>query len=254
MEDRNKALERIVEIDESLSISNEVSFVREVALPKDFSYVKRFEKEISLPKPREQLLSTNLFEIITRRRSRREFNMFKPVDLDTLSTILFASVGKTASVDGIYGLLDYPLRASPSAGGLHCADLYVAALRVEDLPPGIYYYNYVNHSLGVICEACVPHDVTESVYQPMLRVAPVYFIYVAVFRRGAWKYREIYYKYCLVDVGAAAENAHLAAEAAGLASVFIAGFDRHKVSKSLILDRYEAPVLLLALGYPKQLG
>lgn len=224
------------------------SLVRHVTPPNDLALVKRFAEELKLPAPDKRRLSLDFYSVIVRRRSLRRFDPFKPVDLRTLSTLLYASVGKTLVVDGVYGMLDYPLRASPSAGGLHCVDLYVAVLRSEGLDPGIYYYNYVDHALAVVCRGCVPHSVTEAVGQPALTLAPAYLIYVANLRRGLWKYGTRFYKHCLVDAGAVAENAHLAATAMGLSSVFVAGFARDAITRSLLLSKYEMPVVLLAVG------
>lgn len=120
---------------------------------------------------------------------------------------------------------------------------------MEGLDPGLYYYHYSAHRLGVVCRPCYPHALSESFAQGEFKNAPVAIFLVADLSRGMWKYGKAFYKYCLVDAGALAENMHLAATAEGLSSVMIAGFNRGAVAKALGLERHERPVLALALGY-----
>lgn len=246
MEEVGKVLARLLEIDEELDESVEDPYLVDRNPPSWFEPVKRFEHVIELPRPPE--LGMPLDEVIARRRSRREFNPFARIGLGELSAILHASVGLTAVVDGVYGRVGYPLRASPSAGALHCVDVYVAAMRVEGLAEGLYYYDYTRHGLAPICAPCYPYTIVDTIRHGPIREAPAFIIYVADLRRGVWKYGKRFYKYCLVDVGAAAENMHLAATALGLGSVMVAGFDKSAVSRALALGEYEIPVLLLAIG------
>lgn len=245
-------LETIIRIDNELEEKSSLipSLLRTYRPPKDFKIVKECNSGIiQLPSASREHLRTSLFDVIANRRSRRNFSKEGFIYLDELATILYASVGTTKTVDGIYGMKSYPLRASPSTGGLNCVDLYVVAYRVRDLDPGIYYYNYRDHVLCKVCTPCFPYTlVHEAITQSMFVDSAVVIVFVANLCRGLWKYGIRFYKYCLIDIGIVAENAHLACTAASLPSTMVAGFDKHKVAKILLLENCELPALILVVG------
>jgi len=238
-------LDAVLKIDEELE-AVEDPFISERP-PSQIPLVKEFREKRPLPPPAG--LDAPLFQILQQRRSGRVYNPVKPLTLQQLSNILFAAAGVTARVDGIYSMLDYPLRATPSAGGLHCVDLYVAAYGVGGLEPGVYYYDYLGHSLGVVCSPCYPHTLSESFTQGEFKNAPLVIFLVGVLKRGLWKYGKAFYRFCHIDAGAVAEHIHLAATAEGLASVLVAGFNRKAVAKSLGLERGEVPILAVVVGH-----
>jgi len=236
-------IKKILSIDEELSVRGSV--IREAYKPElKQKLVKKFRAYVDLPEPEE--IKIQFTDVVKRRRSARFFGHCG-VSASRLSTLLYHVVGVTERVDGIYGLLDYPLRASPSAGGLHCVDIYVAALWVEGLEPGVYYYDYDSHRLGVVCR-CYPHTLTEAFMQESLRDVPLVLYMVAALERGLWKYDMAYYKMCLIDAGAVAENLHLSSTALGLGSLIVAGFDRQRVKKILGLEEHEIPIVAVVVG------
>ncbi|MGC9050936.1 SagB/ThcOx family dehydrogenase [Pyrobaculum sp.] len=237
-------LEFVIKIDEELETKEDPLVIEKP--PRGLRLYKDYKELLPLPRPDGP--STPFLEVVKKRRSGRLFAP-RPISLQELSNILFAAAGVTETADGIYGMLDYPLRSSPSAGGLHCVDLYLAAFNVEGLEPGVYYYHYVRHSLGVLCRPCYPHTLSESFVQGEFKNAPIAMFLVGDLSRGLWKYGRAYYKYCLVDAGVVAENIHLAATAQGLSSTIIAGFDRKAVAKSLGLARHERPIVAVAVGH-----
>lgn len=245
-------LETIIKIDDEIEGKQPLSpsFLRTYSPPKDFKIVKECNSGlVQLPRVTQEHLRTPLIDVIVGRRSRRDFSKEGFMYLEELAAVAYASVGTTKTVDGIYSVKSYPLRASPSAGGLNCVDLYVVAYRVKDLDPGIYYYNYRDHTLCKVCVPCFPYTlVHEAIAQPMFVDSAMIMIFVANLCRGLWKYGVRFYKYCLMDVGIAAENAHLACTALSLPSTMIAGFDKRKVAKILLLGKCELPALILAVG------
>ncbi len=242
-------LRRVLKIDSELEDSGmKTKFIRSVSLPKDIKLVKDFGAGKELPKPKPETLKTSLWSTIKSRRSCRVFDPEGRLDLEQLSALLYSAAGVTLRVDGVYGMLDYPFRATPSTGGLHCIDLYVAALRVNNLSPGLYYYHYDRHELSTLCEDCYPHTLVDTIAQGQLRNAPVYFILVAKLRRGIWKYGCKFYKLCLVDAGCVAEHVHLASTAMNLCSVLVAGFNVERVKEILDLEEDEIPVLIIPVG------
>ncbi|MEM1694900.1 MAG: SagB/ThcOx family dehydrogenase [Ignisphaera sp.] len=234
MDEVKDLLETIIRIGNELEGKSSLipSLLRTYRPSKDFKIVKECNSGlIQLPSASRKHLRTSLFDVIANRRSRRNFSKEGFIYLDELAAIVYASVGTTKTVDGIYGMKSYPLRASPSTGGLNCVDL-VVAYSVRDLDPGIYYYNYRDHVLCKVCIPCFSYIlVHEAITQSMFVDSAVVIVFVANLCRGLWKYGIRFYKYCLIDIGIAAENAHLACTVASLLSTMVAGFDKHKVAK-----------------------
>ena len=54
-----------------------------------------------------------------------------------------------------------------------------------------------------------------------------------------------------MEVGHAAQNVHLQAQALGLGSVPVGAFDDTSVSKVLLLEDYLEPLYLVVVGYAK---
>lgn len=235
---------RLLEIDKELETRGD-GFVRQLTPPSGFQLIRRRGEEVRLPEPK--LPAVPFGEVVVKRRSRRHFSPSRGLDLGVVSALLYSAVGVTSRVDGIYGMLDYPLRASPSAGGLHCVDVYPVAFRVDGLAPGVYYYDYERHGLVSVCSPCFFH--TLPIVQSEIKNAPLHLILVGDLRRGVWKYGRAFYRMCLLDAGAVAENIHLAATAMGLASVIVAGIEREKAQKALGLEEGEIVIAAVSVGY-----
>ncbi|MBL0942544.1 MAG: SagB/ThcOx family dehydrogenase, partial [Alphaproteobacteria bacterium] len=106
---------------------------------------------ITLPSPNFDLFNNKTFlEALQNRKTCRSFNG-KSINLDTLSTLLFTSLGP------LHGdwtdLKDHQLselgirKAFPSGGGLHPEEGYIVALAVEGLEKGVYHYRFHEHKL-----------------------------------------------------------------------------------------------------------
>ncbi len=62
----------------------------------------------------------------------------------------------------------------------------------------------------------------------------------------------MFYRNELMDAGIMAAHVHLAAQALGVDSRMIAGFDKRLFADKLMLEEYEIPTLLMGLGYRKE--
>ena len=91
----------------------------------------------SLPDP-EFRDEAKLMEILASRRSRRNYDPQKSLDLKVLSTLLWATQGSTAKLDTQFGPLF--LRTAPSAGALYPCETYLNVRLVDGLEPGIYHF------------------------------------------------------------------------------------------------------------------
>ena len=102
---------------------------------------------VRLTSPRRPEIA--LWEAIDERSSTREFAA-GALGSGELASLLLAGYGVThalASADGAHTL---PLRAVPSGGALYPLELYVAALRVDGLEPGLYHFDPLRNGLETI--------------------------------------------------------------------------------------------------------
>lgn len=249
------SLSEIIEIDNEIDKLEESPLDEKAAyLPPGFSLVKEYgeeRKRIRLDQVNPQIIKKGFYETIVSRHSCREIDPDKTLDRSELSTLLYLTTGVRERTNA-YGVRAFPLFTSPSSGGLQGVDIYVALTKRSDLPPGMFYYEKIQHCLiSLSLQECYPSSVLAdaSYGQWFVSCAPVVLVFVVNLRRGLWKYNLKYYKHSLVDVGVVAQNAHLAATAMGLCSCMVAGFDRTRIVESLGLGEGELPALLLTVGH-----
>ncbi len=162
-------------------------------------------------------------EVITTRRSVRNF-ADKKIALNELSTILFQTYGITGSIP-IPGGEKQNFRASPSAGALYPAEIYLAIRKIEGVSPGLYHYNVPNHELELLKEGNPTAKLNEICCgQEHIDKASVVFLISGVVARTKSKYGERGYRYVLLDIGHLGQNLYLSCTALGLAVMTTCGF------------------------------
>lgn len=187
-----------------------------------------------------------LWEAVRKRRSVREFRRV-PVPAAVLSQLLWASQGVTGRSQG------FELRATPSAGALYPVETYVVAQNVKGIGPGVYRYVASAHALEAVRTGRLERDAAEAALaQHFLESAAVVFIWTAVFRRSARKYRQRAYRYVYLDAGHIAGHVSLAAVSLGLGSCQIAAFLDDEVNALVGADGVEESALYMtAVGRPE---
>jgi len=172
---------------------------------------------------------------IAGRRSVRSFSP-EPLALKAVSQLLWSAQGMTAK-EG--------LRAAPSAGA--CYPLEVYAL-VEQ---GLFRYLPAAQALLKALAGDRRQALAQACYgQMFVAEAPLSLIFTAIYERTTSRYGERGLRYVHIDVGHAAQNVHLQAEALGLASVPVGAFDDAAVSEALALPAQEHPLYLVPIGRP----
>ncbi|MBI2854811.1 MAG: SagB/ThcOx family dehydrogenase [Chloroflexi bacterium] len=180
-------------------------------------------------------------ETVQRRRSLREY-AGKPLTLEQLSVLLHSAYGITERT--------YPLRASPSAGGLYPLEIYPVVNEVTGLSSGVYHYQPKDHALDLIKEG----DHRSSLLggtggQDMVLKAGVLFVITAIFQRTRWKYQDRAYRYILLDAGHLGENLYLAATSLGLGPCGIGAFFDEEMNRIVGVDgKEESTVYLISVG------
>jgi SagB-type dehydrogenase family enzyme len=196
-------------------------------------------KYISLPPMTMATDGQSLEKLLQQRRSIREFGKV-PVNLAILGQLLWAAQG-----------ISHPqgLRTAPSAGALYPLELYVVAGEVEGLPSAVYHYLPEGHRLL----ETVPGDRRQALArtaldQSWLSDAAVIVVFTAIYARTTCKYGDRGVRYVHMEVGHAAQNLFLQAEAETLGSVVVGAFQDDEVSKVLELPADTQPLTLMPVG------
>lgn len=195
---------------------------------------------INLPPPSYKG-NLSVEEAIYKRRSIRSYRK-GPLTLRELSQLCWAAVGKT--IDGVTG----PTRAYPSAGAIYEINLYIFVSEVENLTTGFYKYDWRGHTLLPMKRGNFKDELTKAALgQRMLKEAPVVFIFTGNPRIITRYYGRRGIQYMYIDLGHAAQNLYLEAEALGLGTVAIGAFDENRVKELLGLSE-ELPLYLMPVG------
>ncbi len=198
---------------------------------------------ISLPEPRYDS-DTSIEETLQSRRSVRDFND-REVNLTDLSQLLWACQGIT-SASGY--------RTTPSAGALYPLEIYILVERVNSLEPGLYHYKPSKPGdLGYL-RLVKPGKLASSLAkfalgQEFIMEAAASIIITSVRSRTAVKYGDRAERYIFIEVGHAAQNVWLQAQALGLGVVSVGAFYDEKVK--LFLEGDVDPQYILCVGHQK---
>lgn len=194
-------------------------------------------KIIELPAPRFDGPSS-LEAALRERRSIREYGD-APLTLAEVSQLLWAAQGVTHR----YG------RTAPSAGALFPLEVYVVAVRVEGLAPGLYKYRIGDHELLELARENVHSDlVAAAMSQDCVRDAAAVLAIAAVVKRTAVEYGARAERYVQMEVGAAAQNVSLQAVALGLGTVVVGAFNDARVEEVLCMGKGEGAVAIVPVG------
>ncbi len=188
--------------------------------------------QIELPRPK---LKGNLTveEAIARRRSVRSYTS-ESLSLEQIAQLLWAAAGLTSN---------HGQRAAPSAGARYPLEVYLACEQ------GLFHYEVPTHSLIKTKAGEIrPALATAAHGQTFVAEAAISVVFTAIYERTTSRYRERGIRYVHIDVGHAAENVHLQAEALGLSSVPVGAFDDEAVAEVLGLSEEQKPVYLVPVG------
>ncbi len=201
------------------------------------------EEKIFLPEIRLQG-EISVEEAIFRRRSVRSFRD-EPLSLEELGQLLFAAQGITEKT--------YGFRTAPSAGALYPLELYAVIGRVKGLSPGVYRYLPQDHSMVKVLEGDRRGELFQAALeQSSIQEAPVTLVFTAIYERTTQKYGERGIRYVHMEVGHAAQNVYLEAEALQLGTVAIGAFRDKSVANLLALPANEVPLYLMPIGKPQR--
>ena len=185
-----------------------------------------------------------LYKAILKRRSRRSWKD-KPVELEKISTILWAAQGITEPRRGF--------RAVPSAGATFPLETYLVVKSVLGLEPGVYQYIPYAHELKQLRKGDYSRELEIACLgQSWVGSAAANIVLTAVFERTTSYYGKRGIGYVYIEVGHAGQNIYLMAEALDLGTVAIGAFYDDEVAKIVGIDnRRERPLYVMPIGYPR---
>lgn len=203
-------------------------------------------RKFRLPEPSQR---GQLAGVLLSRRTWREFSR-RPVSLADVGEVLGLTWRIQGQATSPFGNTTF--KTSPSGGARHPIEAYVAALRVHNLPRGLFHYNAERHCLELLRPGA-----SESQLNALLagqkffsRAALVIFM-TAVFAREQWKYPTARaYRVVHLDAGHLCQTFCLVATALGLAPFCTAAFADTRIEKALGIDGISESVIYAAgLGH-----
>jgi len=230
-------------IPESWPIEEKMKVLPATPAPRQFK-TARGARVVRLPAARAE--RDSFFETVHARRTHRQFAKGK-MSLEDIATLLQTTWGVQGYFEtNVFGKL--PFKTSPSGGARHPGEVYLMALRVAGLAPGMYHYQAKDHRLARLPTKVSPRR--ASAYcadQLYFAGASALFIMTAVFARTMWKYgRGRAYRVVLLETGHFCQTFCLTATRLGLAPFSTAALKDTLIEKDLGIDGISESVLYVA--------
>lgn len=195
-------------------------------------------KSILLPVPRQDS-EFSLEQALRERRSVRQFSR-DPIMLAQLSQLLWAAQGITDPRG---------YRTAPSAGALYPLEIYVMPGHVEGLPVGLYKYQADGHKLVSLASDDRRKQMERAAWgQDWVSENAALIVFCSVDTRTTGKYGRRGVRYVHIEVGHAAQNVMLQAQAMGLAAAIVGAFGDDFAGEILDLPDSERVVYLMPIG------
>ena len=200
-------------------------------------------RQIELPAyPRRGMLPS----VLLSRRSWRRFGR-QTVTLDQVSTLLGLTWGVQKWAHVGRGIR-FALKTSPSGGGCHSIEVYLAVRQVHGLHPGLYHYCPDSHALTLLNKPWTFGRMTRALGgQPWFAHASATAFMTSVFPRVQWKYRAPRtYRVVLLEAGHFCQTFCLVATWLGLAPFCTAALADTLIERDLGIDGVNESVLYAA--------
>jgi SagB-type dehydrogenase family enzyme len=235
------------------SIAQKLRTIPRTPQPPQFKKIEHAERIALLPPDRKR--RDSFFRALHARRTWRTFSP-APASLTSVSQLLQTTWGVQGFIDSkFFGSL--PLKTSPSGGARHPIEVYLMALRVKGLDPGLYHYDARGHALERISCGATPRKARAyCADQPYAARAAALFIMTAIFARTMWKYGHARaYRVVLLDAGHLGQTFCLTATRLGLAPFVTAALKDSLIERDLRIDGITESVLYVTgVGVPEKFG
>jgi len=235
-----------------LSVARLKAILPKTPPPKIFKTVKGPKKRLP---PTRAFPDSEFIRVLQARKTHRQFSK-QEVTVEVVSQLLSLVWGVTGYFHSpVFGKLLH--KTSPSGGARHPGEVYLMALRVKGLKPGLYHYHPARHYLKMVS----PNATRQKAWlycarQNHARNAAALFIMTAVFLRSMWKYRmPRVYRAVLLDAGHLCQTFCLVATWLGLAPFCTVALKDTMIEEDLKIDGIRESVLYVAgIGVPANRG
>ena len=207
-------------------------------------------KLIALPDPHKlDLGRLSVGQAILERRSRRAFTK-APLTTAELSFLLWCTQGVVKVERDANGNIVNQFKTVPSGGARHPFETYLLLNRVDGIPPGIYRFLPVEHSLLPIREdKTLAPTITDACYgQTLAADAAAVFVWAAIPYRTEWRYGPVAHRMIAIEAGHICQNLYLAVESIGAGTCAMLSYNQTKMDALIGVDGtseftvYMAPV------------
>lgn len=196
------------------------------------------QETIELPSPRKDS-DFSVERALQERRTVRQLRE-DPITLSQLSQLLWA----------VQGITDHRgFRTAPSAGALYPLEIYVMVGHVDGLSAGLYRYRPKGHTLLAIADDDRRNQIADAAWdQDWMARSSVLIAFCSVDSRTTGKYGRRGVRYIHIEVGHAAQNVLLQAQALGLSAGVVGAFDDDAVRVILDLSEGERALYFIPIG------
>ncbi len=182
----------------------------------------------------------NFFDVLTNRRSIRNYNNEYKLSLNELAILLNYSYGVTHEnkIDsfGIEGHIG--MRNVPSGGALYPLELYVIIFNAH-IPSGLYHYRPDINCLEILKNGNFADELLEIIQaEPYvnMRASSALIITTGIIERVYIKYGDRGYRFLMQESGFVGQTISLLAESISLGSCMLGGYIDDKVNSFLGVD------------------
>lgn len=207
------------------------------------------DKTIKLPdiKRTRKINKFSLINALQKRESVRNYTKIG-IKMDTLSVILKYAFGIKGTTESINGF-DIPKRYYGSGGDLYPVRPYIFVNNIEGIKKGIYKYQPFTHSLRSISDNDVELDDFLENQAKAIKYNNINFavIYVYEVNKNYVKYGETSLIHSILETGMMNQNLHLLAQAVGLGTCDIGGYNKTLLEKKMNLCGVNRHVIFITL-------
>jgi SagB-type dehydrogenase family enzyme len=203
--------------------------------------MEKINESIELPAPGQDS-EYSLEKALSERRSVRNFSE-EPITLEQLSQLLWAAQGITDSRG---------YRTAPSAGALYPLEIYVMVGDVKGLSVGMFKYQPDGHKLLMMASDDRRKQMEHAAWgQDWVRKNAALLVFTSIDSRTTGKYGERGVRYVHIEVGHAAQNVMLQAQALELGAAVVGAFRDGRAGEIIGLPGNERVLYLMPVGKPQ---
>ncbi|MBW8049876.1 MAG: SagB/ThcOx family dehydrogenase [Cytophagales bacterium] len=198
----------------------------------------------------------NFFDLITKRRSVRDYDKNYKLSLFELFILLYNSYGVNykSKITGLDVEGHIGMRNIPSAGALYPLEIYIVTFNAH-IPSGLYHFQPDKIILEKIKEGEFMNELINIIQaEPYvnMRNSSVLIITTGVIERLLIKYGERGYRFLMQESGFVGQMISLLAESIDLGSCMVGGYNDDKVNEFLGIDGvFETVNNILVIGAKK---